>query len=131
MHRFALERIKEISGQQSFDKLIIDGNCPFDKYEETIQSSPRDRKKLGSIYQYMQQVADLRSLPPKKFKDITPDGERVKEYEFKKDNLRVYAFKKEGGKIVVIGGYKNTQKRDLRKFRSIKAQYLQSLGHGI
>ena len=72
----------------------------------------------------MNEVANIRTLPNTKFKDITPRKENVKEYEFKEGNLRVYAIKKFGGKIIILGGYKNRQKQDLRKFRSLKEQYL-------
>lgn len=72
----------------------------------------------------MNEVANIRTLPDTKFKDVTPEKEKVKEYEFKEGNLRVYAIKKFGGKIIVIGGYKNRQKKDFRTFRSLKEQYL-------
>ena len=56
--------------------------------------------------------------------NITPHGEIVKEYEFKNGDLRVYAIKDFNGKIIILGGYKNTQQTDINRFRSLKAQYL-------
>lgn len=76
----------------------------------------------------MDLVANLQSLPETKFKDITPAKETVKEYEFKSKNLRAYAFHiKKTGKIVAYWGFKNSQKKDIVKFQSIKKQYLQSI----
>jgi hypothetical protein len=72
-------------------------------------------------------IANLNSLPHSKFKDITPDKEEIKEYEFKSKHLRIYCIKKPNGKIIILGGYKNNQSSDIIKFRSIKQQYLKSL----
>lgn len=85
------------------------------------------KSELGTLYAYMERVANSESMPVRKFRDLTPSQETVKEYEIKTKNLRVYLIKRKGGKIVVLGGYKNTQKNDLRKFRSLKKQYLQSI----
>ena len=52
---------------------------------------------------------------------------QVKEYEFKSKHLRVYAIQQINGKIIVLGGFKNNQKEDINKFRSLKKQYLDSL----
>lgn len=58
------------------------------------------------------------------FKDVTPPKALVKEYEFKDGDLRVYGISKFGGKVIIMGGYKNRQKKDYRTFRSLKEQYL-------
>lgn len=76
---------------------------------------------------YVEYVANGNSLPDTKFRDITPSGEKVKECEFKSKHLRVYAIKKENGKIIMLGGLKTTQKEDFKRFRSLKTQYLNSL----
>lgn len=122
MSKFALENIDAVKGIQTFEKLLINGIAPFDMFEEELEK--KDRISLEKIYFYMNEVANNRTLPSTKFKDVTPRKEKVKEYEFKDGNLRVYAIKKSGGKIIIIGGYKNRQKDDFRKFRSIKKQYL-------
>ena len=72
----------------------------------------------------MNEVANNRTLPNTKFKDVTPKKEKVKEYEFKDGDLRVYGISTFGGKIIIMGGYNNRQKKDYRSFRSMKEQYL-------
>lgn len=72
----------------------------------------------------MDYVARLQSLSSTQFKEITPKKEQVKEYEFKSGKLRVYLFKTLDGKIIVSGGFKNTQKQDIEHFRQIKQMYL-------
>lgn len=125
MPKFALERIKAINGKQVFEKLIIDNICQLDSFEDEINLGKRYKNELSMIYSYMDSMANLKSLPEGKFKDITPSKEVVKEYEFRSKHLRVYAIKKENGKIIILGGYKNRQKKDFREFRSIKKMYLE------
>lgn len=122
MPKFALRRINAVQGSQSFEKLVVDGVAPFDAFEEGLEA--KDRRSLEKIYFYMNEVANNRTLPETKFKDVTPKRERIKEYEFKDGNIRVYGISKFGGKIIILGGYKNRQKKDFRSFRSLKEQYL-------
>lgn len=127
MSKFALEKIDAVNGRQDFQKLVINDKCLFDEFENEIRERDRYTNELAMVYQYMQYVADCRTLPKTKFRDITPDNEKVKEYEFKTKHLRIYAIKKANGKIIIMGGFKNNQSKDIRKFQSIKKQYLESL----
>ncbi len=122
MSKFALQIIEAVEGNQTFEKLLVDGVAPFDTFKNDLET--KERRSLEKIYFYMNEVANNRTLPNKKFKDVTPKTEKVKEYEFKDGNLRVYGISKYGGKIIILGGYKNQQKKDYRTFRSLKKQYL-------
>ena len=79
------------------------------------------------FYTYLEYISNGKSLPAKHFKDITPDKEKVKEYEFKTKHLRIYTIKKKNGKIIILGGFKSNQKKDINKFRAIKKRYIESL----
>ena len=97
----------------------------LDLYEDSLET-----KYVGSfkgILIHMELVANLQNVSPKKFKDITPHKEKVKEFEFKYGDLRVYAIDLPNGKLIMHCGYKNKQEKDIRKFRSQKEQYLKSL----
>lgn len=125
MSIFTLESIEAIICEQSIDKIYVNGKCQFDEFEEEILKNKKYRNELGMIYRYIELSSEIGSLPPKNhFEDITPQREKVKEYEFKTKHLRVYAIKKPNGKIIILGGYKNRQAKDLNKFRSIKRRYL-------
>lgn len=136
MSRFVTRPIDSIKGKQRFEELVIINN-PADilrideiegawrQYEKSLEA--RYKKPFKHLMILMERVADLKSLPETKFRDITPDGELVKEYEFKSGDLRIYCIKIPNGKLVVLGGYKNRQKDDFRRFRSLKKQYLDSL----
>ena len=108
--------------------MVIDGEGQLALFEQEIkQKHDRYLTELQMILLYIEYAANGQSLGETKFRDLTPVGESVKEYEFKSKHLRVYAIKKPNGKIIVLGGLKTTQKADFRRFRSLKAQYLNSL----
>jgi putative component of toxin-antitoxin plasmid stabilization module len=127
MSTFVLKKLEAVVGKQQFFELIVDGNSQFDEYCKAIKDNNQYYSELLKIFTLMNQVSQLKMLPQTKFKDITPKKETVKEYEFKSKHLRVYAFHVEKtGKIVAYGGYKNTQKDDIPKFRSYKSRFLKS-----
>ena len=128
MSTFVLKKLEAVVGKQQFFELAVDDNSQFDDYCQTIKDNKQYYSELLKIFTLMNQVSQLKMLPQTKFKDITPNKESVKEYEFKSKHLRVYAFHLEKtGKIVAYGGYKNTQKDDIPKFRSYKSRYLKSI----
>ncbi len=127
MHTFALEKIKSVKGKQSFFKLIKHNKCYFDDFEADIKQTGNYQSELISLYVFMEYLAEGQSLPKTKFRDITPKKEVVKEYELKTKHLRLYLIKQQNGKVVVLGGQKNEQKKDLHQFRAIKKQFLEEI----
>lgn len=128
MSTFALKTIEAVKGKQQFYELLIDGYSQYEEFTNEVAHNPQYKSELLTILSYMNFVANLKLLPDKKFKDITPTKDATKEYEFKSAHLRTYVFHCENiGKIVAYFGYKNCQKEDIVKFRSIKRRYLKSI----
>lgn len=125
MHIFALQKIEAIQGKQKFDKLIVDGKCPFDEFEMSLET--QYKSEMIGIYACMQNVADLRSVPPTKFHFYDEGVNGVREFEFKSKHLRVYGITKANGKIIITGGTKARQKVEQGEFRRLKNLYLASL----
>lgn len=124
MSTFVLEKIKEIEGRLSFYKLFVNGNCEFDEFYEQCKAEGNLESELNTIQARMQELADLKTLPKEKHRDITPKKETVKEYEIKTKHLRVYLFHdKENGRVLVTGGKKTEQPKDIKHFRNIKKAY--------
>jgi len=118
------KKIDIIKGKQVFYKLIIDDTSPLDAFEESLEE--QYKIEMDSIYLYMEEVANLRSLPRTKFRELKGVKGKIKEYEFKSEHLRVYAIKQPNCKLIVMCGYKNTQDEDIKKFRSLKDRYISS-----
>lgn len=124
MNTFALEKLEGVDGKQQFDKLIVNGSAPFDKFEKDIGDNYKP--ELIGIYAIMNDVANLKSVPYSKFHPYSDGKDGVREYEFKSKHLRVYAIEQPGGKIVIIGGTKANQRKDEAEFRRIKKLYVES-----
>ncbi len=130
MINFALKEIKEIRGKIQVYKLICDKDCDYDLFEKQILKDGSYEKELYKIFTRLHEMADCKSLPQNKFKDITPKNDIHKEYEIKTDNLRVYLFhEKQTGRIIVLGGKKTDQKSDIKRFRNLKKEYLEQAQH--
>jgi len=128
---FALRKIPEVSRKISVYKIIINGRCPYDEFEMVISREATYGKELLTIQARLTEMAEGKLLPEQKFKNITPAGDLVKEYEIKTRNLRVYLFhEKNTGRIIVSGGKKVKQKSMIKYFRNIKRQYILK-GNGI
>lgn len=126
MSKFALRNIEAINGKQTFNQLEVNNQKQLDDFETEL-SDTTYISEYKTLLTYMEFVANNKTLPNTKFKDITPKKEKVKEYEFKSKHLRIYAIQQTNGKIIVLCGFKNNQKEDINKFRSLKKQYLESL----
>lgn len=126
MPTFALKEVSEIQGRIRFIYLMVNGVSEFEEFEKELLADGGYESELNTIQALMQQISDMRGLLPKtKFRDITPAKERVKEYEIKTRNLRVYLIHEEKtGRIIITGGKKTTQKKNIRHIRQLKAAYL-------
>jgi putative component of toxin-antitoxin plasmid stabilization module len=125
MNKFALKLIDEIVGQLKIFKLYVNNHCEFDEFEKQIEAEGSYSSELVTIQTRLQEIADGKLLPKEKFRNITPKKELVKEYEIKTRHLRVYLFHEEkSGRVIVCGGKKITQQKDIYHFRRIKKEYL-------
>ena len=119
---FVTKKIEAIHGKQVFDKLIVDGKCLLDEFEDQLEA--QYKSELGGIYHNMQDVANLKSLPYAKFHFYDKGKNGVREFEFKSRHLRVYGITRPNGKLIIMGGTKANQTSEHREFRRIKEQYL-------
>lgn len=111
-------------------KLVVNGICPFDEFCEETEHAGNLRGDLLGLFRRVNDVANQRRLPQERLRDITPSGERVREIELKKGSLRLYMIK-DSSHIIILGGKKNSQGKDIKKFRSLKHQFLESKAYPI
>jgi len=128
MYNFALKEITEITGKLKIYKLLIDGVCSYDVFEKEIETEGNYLSELRTIVTRLYDIADCKTLPEQKYKDITPSKQNNKEYEIKTHHLRIYLFHdKKTGHIIVSGGKKGSQKGDIKHFRKIKNEYFKQI----
>lgn len=122
MSTFALEEIEAVKGKQAFHKLVVDGECPLDKFESEIEACYKS--ELTGLYSIMNQVANLKSVPQNKFHFFDKAKGEYREFEFKSKHLRIYGVTQTDGKVIITGGTKATQAKDATLFRKLKKDYI-------
>jgi putative component of toxin-antitoxin plasmid stabilization module len=125
MNKFALKHIDEIVGRLKIFKLLVNNRSEYDEFESKIEMEGTYISELVTIQARLQDIVDGKLLPKEKLRNITPKKELVKEFEIKTRHLRVYLFHEENtGRVIVCGGKKTTQQKDINHFRRIKREYL-------
>ncbi len=120
---FALNII-EVFPNNQVEKLIINGKCQLDEFEEDAKKNKRNRSELGTIYRYIQYELEGNKLPESHKKEL--NGFKLTVSEYRSKHLRIYTIKKQNGQVLILGGYKKNQTKDLRKIASITNQLYQN-----
>ncbi|MEZ4874991.1 MAG: hypothetical protein R2793_05965 [Flavobacteriaceae bacterium] len=130
MSKFAVERIKEVSINFNVYKLIINKKSHFDNFFNEFKDDKNYNIELGQIQSILSFIGsgEEDKIPYNKYKPLKRNKkDPYIDYEIKTSNLRVYLFKDAAlGKIIVLGGKKKSQTKDIEKFRKIKADYFNS-----
>lgn len=118
---FAIEKIEAIrrNGKVQFFKLIKDGVCWFDDFYEEQMKNARNASDLKKVLAVMDYMAETNAILPKEKFNSIKQGKNVVGYEFKKNELRVYCLKPTSNVVVVFGGYKKDQEKDVKKLYMI------------
>lgn len=117
MSTFAVRNFESVKsgGRLSFYKLEKDGICQIDEFYDEVCKDKTHEREMTKILAMMNYMAEYDVLLPKeKFRPIE-DGGEVAGYEFKNGTLRIYCVKKNPNVVVILGGYKKEQKKDIRK----------------
>lgn len=124
MANFALREITTICGvYYKTYQLVVNGVGAYDEFLKEF-NNPQYESEIFRFIRLLESCNNGQRTPPSFYKDVTPKGERTKEYEYRTKNLRIYAIQGDDGRIIIIGGQKNNQEKDFRRFRSLKQQYL-------
>lgn len=120
MTTFTREKLTEIKNPQYQYYKLKDENgvCQFDEFCAGVEQNAADKKLLPYIFKYMERLTDRQMLPKEKFNHVEGIG-RDDVFEFKKKSLRVYVIKQKPDVFVIMGGYKNEQKKDIARIKKI------------
>lgn len=103
-------------------KLMIDDSCPIDEFISEMEENPLDISALKSILTIIERYKPGTLLPNTVFNHIDGDV-----YEFKKKRkgtnaVRIYVQLKRPNMLVLIGGSKNSQKKDIAIVKKLRPQ---------
>lgn len=112
-NKYELRKFEPVNNKTyQFQDVSVNGKYLFQEFLENLKDQ-RDIKKLINIYSYMDMLS-ASMLPKSKFRHI--EGlKRNDVYEFKKDDIRVYVIMQRPSVFVVLGAYKGTQNKDIKR----------------
>lgn len=105
-------------------ELCIDNQSLFERFVDEIKDDNLLFSKFAGAIQTIEQSANLIRLPKAKFRLIQGHNLDCKVYEAKNGFIRIYMFHEEHkGRIIVTGGLKNDQEKDINKVIGIINRY--------
>jgi hypothetical protein len=123
MPKFVFEKILALTGTEyKVFQLSIDGVNQLDKFEKELTGTTY-LSQYKTLLRWMDYYSNTGIIPGEKLKELnTGKKEKIKEFEFRTKDLRLYAAQATNGKIIILCGYKGTQVKDINKFRALKSQ---------
>lgn len=122
MPKYELIKIKEIIGICPFYSLVINDENVYEEFFNKHKDLYLN--ELKTITGRIKLVAEGKRLPKNMVRTFG-DIKGSKLLEIKSKNLRIYTFHQDRtGKVIVHCGHKNTQKKDVRKFKKIVKDYV-------
>jgi len=96
-------------------------------FDEFYQEAKNDKVQFSSVakaLRIIEDTANLQRRPQKKFREIKGHNLNCKLYEAKANDIRIYLFhEKNTGRIIVIGGTKGNQDKDIKKVINLIKAY--------
>jgi|TARA_B110000908_G_C10048446_1_gene355066 hypothetical protein len=129
MTKFALEEIKiELDENETicdFYSLTINGRNKFDEFKSFC-----DKNSFSDEFIKIQTLiltiakGNERMLPNTKLKQLKRGKkDKIPDFEIKTKHLRLYFVKESNNRIVIMGGKKTNQTKDIIKLRGITKNY--------
>ncbi len=127
MPTFALNKIEGTGDKRLIYKLSRDGKCWFDEFLEKTYKSGNLENDADKLLFFIEEYSHSREIPHNTIKPLVgrKSNDKVLDYEFRTNKLRVYFFVDSEGAIIVLGG-KNDKKekdRNVASMRRIKSEY--------
>lgn len=126
MHVFTLKKLEILKTKIEVCVLYKHKTSYVDAFCKTLPKGQKD-SIIASFYATLESYANNQILPKTKFKKLKrPKNDKIPDYEIKYGKYRLYLFTTENHKIVVSGGMKKNQLKDIRRLRRIKKEYFES-----
>ena len=123
MPKFEFEKIKALgNGQFKILQLEIDGVKQVDKFGLELKGTQYE-DEYQTLLGWMEYYTKTGDIGNGRLKEIKRGkSNKIKEYEFRSTNLRLYAVQGDTGKIIILCGYKKEQTSDLKYITLLKRE---------
>lgn len=109
------EEVKNENGVM-FYELLVNGKSHVREFIDSIPEKSVYRKRFYNMVALMDNFSPTHFMPNTKFRPIEGSDEC---FEFKAKGIRLYVLKRLPNMYVVIGGYKDDQKADIKKLKRL------------
>ena len=125
MVTFVVIELDQFETKQKVNKLVRNGKCFLDEFINAIRSDKNLAPELAVLYAIIEDVANNKNLPPQRYRKLhLKKNLNYTPYEAKSKHLRLYLFyDKAIGQIIVFGGKKGSQFKDLDNFERKISEY--------
>lgn len=99
----------------------------FKGFAEQVVNDVALSSKFAAVIRTIEMASSLKRLSKRKFREIQGHKLPVKLYEAKSQGgeIRIYLFHEENtGRVIVLGGLKKTQNKDIRRVKQIIKDYI-------
>jgi len=105
--------------------LVRDRKCLVDPFLEELKNDKNKKGGLGGIVAILEDVGNELLLPEQKFKKLRGyEKLKYKPYEIRYKEFRLYLiYDRETGQLLILGGDKKSQSKDLKKIEQILKEY--------
>lgn len=105
-------------------ELCINGESLFQRFIDHISHDGNLIDHLAGAIRIVEDTANLNRRPKTKFRELKNVSPSCKVYEAKYRSIRIYLFHEEKtGRVILTGGLKNNQDRDIKGIRKIISTY--------
>lgn len=124
MPKFALIKNEFADGSINVYNLLVDDIDQFEAFEESVEDI--DYSQFTSFAATISQISENKKQPPRgkrrKIEGVDNAG------EMRTKNLRMYYLVvKEHGYTICLGGYKKTQKKDIKRLKKLQTEILKQI----
>lgn len=104
--------------------MYINGESLFESFVDKIEKDGNLFDKLAGAIRIVEETSNLQRYPKTKFWEIQGHNLSCKVYEAKSGPIRKYLFhEKKKGRIIITGGLKNNQEKDIKSILNIITEY--------
>ncbi|HKR03975.1 MAG TPA: hypothetical protein VJY62_05000 [Bacteroidia bacterium] len=106
--------------RQRINKLKRNGKSLINEFLEEIKKDKNLEPELGELYATLEDTANGKMVPKNQYRKLRLSSKiKYSAFEAKSKHLRLYLFHDENRKIIMIGGKKVDQERDIERLEKI------------
>lgn len=122
MITFTIDYIPDFETRQPVFKLLRNSRCLIDEFWIEIKKDQNLTGQGRAIWKIIEDAANGKRLPKTRYRKLNL---KHNAFEAKCKQLRIYLIhENKTGQIIILGGKKTTQVKDLKKLRKILDEYV-------